>query len=190
MIIKLPKRPDSIFNNEHLFNYLLELERTQKLETLPDNLMVYYVFSTFANEVLNGGLMQYFKNTSKLTYVYLRQCGNLLNHDGFSPFISRMCDYFDSIIPIKFDSGVEQEVAIQIDSFDKEFYGLDEKFDSLKIIEKFYKNNFSVEKIEVPKIKEQKNSSCRYFVIPDELICSELKEAIDSFLKVLSDFSA
>lgn len=189
MIIKLPKRPDSIFNNEHLFNYLIDLERKQKLDILPENLMVYYVFSTFINEVLNGGLIQYFTNSSKQTYIYLRQCGTLLNHDAFTPYVLRICDYFDLILPIDFDNDIDQVIADQIDVFDNQFYELDEKFDALKIAEKFYKNNFSIEKIEVPKIKELEGSSCKYFVIPSELICKDVEEAIKSFLKVLSDFS-
>lgn len=102
MIIKLPKRPDSIFNNEHLFNYLLDLERKQKLDILPANLMVYYVFSTFVNEVLNGGLVHYFTNSSKLTYIHLRQCAILLNHEAFTPYVLEVCDYVDSIPHISF----------------------------------------------------------------------------------------
>ena len=189
MIIKLPKRPDSIFNNEHLFNYLLDLERNQKLEILPANLMVYYVLNTFINEVLNGGLTQYLTNSSKQTYIYLRQCGILLNHDAFTPFILRICDYFDSILPVDFDNDINQTIADQIDAFDNQFYELDEKFDALKIAEKFYKNNYSIEKIDVPKIKEPESSSCKYFVVPTDLICKDVEEAVESFLKVLSDFS-
>lgn len=189
MMIKLPKRPDSIFNNEHLFNYLLDLERKQKLDILPANLMVYYVFSTFVNEVLNGGLTQYLTNTSKYTYIYLRQCGILLNHDAFTPYVLRICDYFDSILPLDFDNGINQAIADQIDAFDNQFYELDEKFDALKIAEKFYKTNYSIEKIDIPKIKEPESKACQYFVIPNDLNCKDVEQAIESFLKVLSDFS-
>ena len=189
VIIKLPKRPDSIFNNEHLFNYLMDLERKQKLDILPTNLMVYYVFSTFINEVLNGGLIQYFTNTSKLTYIHLRKCGMLLSHDAFTPYILRICNYFDSILPFDFDNDIDQAISDQIEAFDNQFYELDERFDALKIAEKFYKNNYSIEKIDIPKIKELESSSCKYFVIPNNLICKNTTEAVDSFLKVLSDFS-
>ena len=189
MIIKLPKRPDSIFNNEHLFNYLLDLERKQKLDILPANLMVYYVFNTFINEVLNGGLTQYLTNSSKQTYIYLRQCGTLLNHDAFTPYVSRICDYFDSILPLDFDNDIDQVISDQIDAFDNQFYELDEKFDASKIVEKFYKNNYRIEKIEVPKIKEFESSSCKYFVVPSDILCKNVEKAIESFLKVLSDFS-
>ena len=113
MIIKLPKRPDSIFNNEHLFNYLLDLERKQKLDILPANLMVYYVFSSFVNEVLNGGLVQYFANSSKLTYIHLRQCAILLNHEAFTPYVLEICDYVDSISPLDFDNEIDQAIAEQ-----------------------------------------------------------------------------
>lgn len=189
MIIKLPKRPDSIFNNEHLFNYLLDLERKQKLNILPANLMVYYVFSTFVNEVLNGGLVQYFTNSSKLTYIHLRQCAILLNHEAFTPYVLEVCDYVDSIPSLDFDNEIDQAIAEQLDVFNNQFYELDEKFDALKITEKFYKNNYSIEKIDIPKIKEIESSSCKYFIAPKDLICKNVEDAIESFLKVLADFS-
>ena len=189
MIIKLPKCPDSIFNNEHLFNYLLDLERKQKLDILPANLMVYYVFSTFVNEVLNGGLVQYFTNSNKLTYIHLRQCAILLNHEAFTPYVLEVCDYVDSIPPLDFDNEIDQAIAEQLDVFDNQFYELDEKFDALKIAEKFYKNNYSIEKIDIPKIKEIESNSCKYFVAPKDLICKNVEDTIESFLKVLADFS-
>ena len=104
-------------------------------------------------------------------------------------FILRICDYFDSILPLDFDNDINQTIADQIDAFDNQFYELDEKFDTLKIAEKFYKNNYSIEKIDVPKIKEPESSSCKYFVVPTDLICKDVEEAVESFLKVLSDFS-
>lgn len=184
MIIKLPKRTESIYNNEHLFNYLLELERTQKLDTLPDNLMVYHVLTTFANEVDNGGVEQYITNSSKQTYVYLRKCGELLEHPAFSTCISKVCNYFDSVLPLdrEFESNV-------IEALDQEFYRLDKEHDFSKVIDTFYRSHFSVEKIDIPKIKERESDSCRYFVIPKELTICDTEQAIDSLLKVLGDFS-
>ena len=167
MIIKLPKRTESIYHNDHLFNYLLELERTQKLDTLPDNLMVYHVLTTFANEVDNGGVEQYITNSSKQTYVYLRKCGELLEHPAFSTYISKVCNYFDSVLPL--DREFE---SVVIEALDQEFYRLDKEHDFSKVIDTFYRSHFSVEKIDIPKIKERESDSCRYFVIPKELtIC-------------------
>ena len=184
MIIKLPKRTESIYNNEHLFNYLLELERTQKLDTLPDNLMVYHVLTTFANEVDNGGVEQYITNSSKQTYVYLRKCGELLEHPAFSTYISKVCNYFDSVLPL--DREFESDV---IEALDQEFYRLDKEHDFSKVIDTFYRSHFSVEKINIPKIKERESDSCRYFVIPKELTICDTEQAIDSLLKVLGGFS-
>lgn len=184
MIIKLPKRTESIYNNEHLFNYLLELERTQKLDTLPDNLMVYHVLTTFANEVDNGGVEQYITNSSKQTYVYLRKCGELLEHPAFSTYISKVCNYFNSVLPL--DREFESDV---IEALDQEFYRLDKEHDFSKVIDTFYRSHFSVEKIDIPKIKERESDSCRYFVIPKELTICDTEQAIDSLLKVLGDFS-
>lgn len=184
MIIKLPKRTESIYNNEHLFNYLLELERTQKLDTLPANLMVYHVLTTFANEVDNGGLEQYMTNSSKQTYVYLRKCGELLKHSAFSIYISKVCDHFDAVLPL--DLEFERDVT---EALDQEFYRLDEEHDFSKVIDTFYRSHFSVEKIDIPKIKERESDSCRYFVIPKELTICDTEQAIDSLLKVLGDFS-
>ncbi len=189
MLIKLPKRPDMIFANEHLFNYLLELERTQKLETLPLNVMVYYVLSTFASEVDNGGLMQYFANTSKHTYPYLRQCGEHLNHFAFSPFFAKVCDCFDHIDLVIFENDVEQAIIAEAERLDKAYYELDEKYDFEKVLNDFYKSNYSTEKIDVPKIKEPESNTCRYFTIPKEQICKDPREAAESFLRVLADFS-
>lgn len=184
MIIKLPKRTESIYNNEHLFNYLLELERTQKLDTLPANLMVYHVLTTFANEVDNGGLEQYMTNSSKQTYVYLRKCGELLKHSAFSIYISKVCDHFDAVSPL--DLEFERDVT---EALDQEFYRLDKEHDFSKVIDTFYRSHFSVEKIDIPKIKERESDSCRYFVIPKELTICDTEQAIDSLLKVLGDFS-
>lgn len=184
MIIKLPKRTESIYNNEHLFNYLLELERTQKLDTLPANLMVYHVLTTFANEVDNGGLEQYMTNSSKQTYVYLRKCGELLKHSAFSIYISKVCDHFDAVLPL--DLEFERDVT---EALDQEFYRLDKEHDFSKVIDTFYRSHFSVEKIDIPKIKERESDSCRYFVIPKELTICDTEQAIDSLLKVLGDFS-
>ena len=184
MIIKLPQRTESIYNNEHLFNYLLELESTQKLDTLPVNLMVYHVLTTFANEVDNGGVEQYISNSSKQTYVYLRKCGELLEHPAFSTYISKVCDYFDAALPL--DLEFESDV---IEALDQEFYRLDKEHDFSKAIDAFYRSHFSVEKIDVPKIKERESDSCRYFVIPKEMTCCDTEQAIDSLLKVLGDFS-
>ncbi len=184
MIIKLPKRTESIYHNDHLFNYLLELERTQKLDTLPANLMVYHVLTTFANEVDNGGLEQYMTNSSKQTYVYLRKCGELLKHSAFSIYISKVCDHFDAVLPL--DLEFERDVT---EALDQEFYRLDKEHDFSKVIDTFYRSHFSVEKIDIPKIKERESDSCRYFVIPKELTICDTEQAIDSLLKVLGDFS-
>lgn len=184
MIIKLPKKTESIYDNEHLFNYLLELESTQKLDTLPDNLMVYHVLTTFANEVDNGGLEQYMTNSSKQTYVYLRKCGELLKHSAFSIYISKVCDHFDAVSPL--DLEFERDVT---EALDQEFYRLDKEHDFSKVIDTFYRSHFSVEKIDIPKIKERESDSCRYFVIPKVLTICDTEQAIDSLLKVLGDFS-
>lgn len=184
MIIKLPKRTESIYNNEHLFNYLLELERTQKLDTLPANLMVYHVLTTFANEVDNGGLEQYMTNSSKQTYVYLRKCGELLKHSAFSIYISKVCDHFDAVLPL--DLEIERDVT---EALDQEFYRLDKEYDFSKVIDTFYRSHFSMEKINVPKIKERESDTCRYFLIPQELTICDTEQVIDSLLKVLGDFS-
>ena len=189
MIVKLPKQPDKIFENEHLFNYILELERTQKLETLPLNIMVYYVLRTFSDEIDNGGLMQYFTNTSKQTYPFLRQCGGYLNHSAFSPFIAKVCDYFDLIDITILEDDVDQAIFNQAEWFDNEYYKLDEKCDFEKVLNDFYKANYNIEKIDIPKIKEAESKTCRYFTIPKEQICKDPREAAESFLRVLADFS-
>ena len=184
MLIKLPKRPDAIFANEHLFNYILELERTQKLETLPLNVMVYYVLSTFANEVDNGGLMQYFTNTSKQTYPYLRECAKHLNHFAFLPFFEEVCNRFDGI---DFENGIAESLVDEAERLDKIYYELDETYNFEKLLNSFYKANYSIEKIDVPKIKEPESSTCRYFALPS--VCKDAQEVAESYLKVLSDFS-
>ena len=189
MIIKLPKRPDTIFANEHLFNYILELERTQKLETLPLNIMVYYVLRTFSDEINNGGLMQYLSNTSKQTYPYLRKCGECLNHSALSPFIAKVCDCFDLIDIATLEDDVDQAILNQAEQFDNEYYELDEKHDFEKVINDFYKANYSIEKIDIPKIKEPEGKTCRYFTITKEQMCKDPREAAESFLRVLADFS-
>ncbi len=184
MLIKLPKRPDAIFANEHLFNYILELERTQKLETLPLNVMVYYVLSTFANEVDNGGLMQYFTNTSRQIYPYLYQCARHLNHFAFLMFFGELCNCFDNV---DFENGVAPTVITEAERLDKIYYELDKECDFEKLLTNFYKANYSIEKIDIPKIKEPESKICRYFTLPD--VCKDAQEAAESYLKVLADFS-
>lgn len=187
MIVKLPKQPDKIFENEYLFNYILELERMQKLETLSLNIMVYYVLRTFSDEINNGGLMQYFTNTSKQTYPFLRQCGGYLNHFAFSPFIAKVCDYFDLIDITTLEGDVDQAIFNQAERFDNEYYKLDERCDFEKVLTDFYKANYSIEKIDIPKIKEPESKTCRYFTV--STVCKDAREAAESYLKVLADFS-
>ena len=186
MIVKIPKRPDDIFVNEHLFNYLLELERIQKLETLPFNVMVYYVLSTFANEVDNGGLMQYFTNSSKHTYPYLYQCARHLNHPAFAMFFEEVCSCFENV---DFENDIAPTVIAEAERLDEIYYELDKECDFEKIITNFYKAHYSIEKIDIPKIKEPESNTCRYFTISKEQICKDPREAAESFLQVLADFS-
>lgn len=175
--VKLLKNPENFIYKEEVFAYITMLEEEGRLSELPKNLFVYHVISLFADEVNNGGVEQYLENSSGRTYRFLRDCAEHLSHEAITPFLSELCNYIDA--------GNEN-----FDEFDGRFYEMEKKHDFRKAGLKYYKENFEVDKIKIPVVKEKESENCAYFTVTEEEKCADVKEGLDAFLEVLSNFGA
>lgn len=189
MKVKMLKDPQKMIFTESVYNYIVMLEDTGKLDMLPKNLFVYYVFYIFTNEINNGGYDQYLSNSSKNTYRYLRKCAEYLDHDVFTPYIFEVCDYIDSSMPCDITEITDDAFFDRLSDFDNMFYDIDKKFSVFDLITKYYQENVESDKIEIPKLKEKESDSCRYFTVPKEYSRIGAEEAAEAFLKILADYS-
>ena len=135
MLIKLPKRPEEIFSNRTVLKCFWCAEVLEKLDTLPTNAVVYYILRTFADKVNNGGVLQYYLETNRSIYNHLYHCGNRLNHFAFTPFIAKVSRYCEREDEFKSDNDAEQTEFDE--SFDKEFYELDKKYNFEKVLKEY-----------------------------------------------------
>lgn len=187
MLIKLPKRPEEIFSNGTILKCFVCADMLQELEVLPVNAVVYYILRIFADKVNNGGLIQYYLETAPSNYRYLYRCGSQLKHPAFTPFFEKVGRYCVYQAELRFDNDVDQ---IELDeSFEKEFYELDKKYNFEKVLKEYYKANYTGEKIDISEFKTPESETCRYFIFPEEHICLDAQQAAESYLKVLADFS-
>ncbi len=189
MKIKMLKDPQKMIFTESVYNYIVMLEDTGKLDMLPKNLFVYYVLFTLTNEVNNGGYDQYLSNSSKNTYRYLRKCAEYLDHEVLTPYIFEVCDFIDSSMPCDITEITDDAFFDRLSEFDNKFYDIDKKFDVFNLITNYYQANIEFEKIDVPKLREKESDLCRYFTVPKEMSRISAEEATESFLKILADYS-
>ena len=190
---KLYKNPDDFLYSETFLPYVLSLEEAGDLQRLPENLYVYYVLSVLENEVNNGGFLQFLTNRTKDTFKEVAFCADILNDSELTPllidfvnttnkyFTQKMCDINNA----KYDYAFRK----QLKAFDNRFYEIDKQSDVHKLILRYYKNNYTVKSIKHEAIKEEESNSCRYFTIPEIIDCNDIEEAVECFLKMLSDFS-
>lgn len=187
MKVKMLKNPEKMIFEESVYNYIVMLEDTGKLDLLPKNLFVYYVFYVLTNEVNNGGYDQYLSNSSKNTYRYLRKCAEYLGHGILTPYTIEVCDYIDTFGDI---SEITNEAFFdRLSEFDNKFYDIDKKINIFNVITKYYQSNIELDIIDVPKLKEKESCKCRYFTVPKEIPRVGAEEAAESFLRILSDYS-
>ena len=172
--VKLLKNPENFIYKDDMINYITALEDEGKLSELPKNLYVYYVLSLFADEVNNGGVEQYLDNSSGKTYRDLVACAEYLSHDVITSFIYDLCDYID-------DGGEDFE------GYDDRFYEMEKVYDLRKIALKYYKENFEVDKIKIPIVKEKESEDCSYFKVTEK--CDDIAEGLGAFLGVLAGFA-
>lgn len=188
MKIRMLKDPQKMIFTESVYNYIVWLENAEKLDLLPKNLFVYYVFYILTNEVNNGGYGQYLANSSKNTYRYLRKCAEYLDHGILTPHIYEVCDYIDSVMPCDVTEITDDTFFDRLREFDNKFYDIDRKLDVINLITDHYQANIESDKIDVPKLREKESDLCRYFTIPKELSRIGAEEAVEAFLKILADY--
>ncbi|MBQ9745553.1 MAG: hypothetical protein IJW21_01875 [Clostridia bacterium] len=174
--VKLSKTPQNFMYKDEVFAYLAMLEEG-RLAELPENFYVYYVISLFADEVDNGGVEQYLGNSSGQTYPDLRVCAEHLAHEAITPFILELCDFIDA-------GGRDFE------EYDERFFEIEDKHDFHKAALKYYRENFKVDKIKIPVIKEKESDTCAYFTVGEAGKCAELEDGLKAFLAVLAGFAA
>jgi len=141
MKIRMLKDPQKMIFTESVYNFIVMLENTGKLDLLPKNLFVYYVFYTLTNEVNNGGYDQYLSNSSRNTYLYLRKCAEYLDHEVLTPYIFEVCDYTDSVMPCDVAEITDDAFFDCLREFDNKFYDIDNKYDVLDLITDYYQAN-------------------------------------------------
>ena len=184
--VRLTKNPEYYLYTRNMFNYVVMLEDTGRLSELPKNLFVYYVISLFADEADNGGIGQYITNSSKKTYPFLRVCAKYLAHKEISPFICEVCDYIDSFPP----DTESDEFFAGLEPFDNRFFEIQKKHEIQKIALKYYRENFEVERITIPVLKQKESDTCGYFTVAKEEKCRDAEVAAKAFLDILSSFEA
>lgn len=193
LVQKLYKNPEAFLYEDHFYAYLQELESAHQLSLLPQNLYVYHVLSVFLAEVNNGGFLQYLQNSSVETFDDLLPCARILGISSLEKLIEAFTDTVNRSLAKSgqslscFDPD-DQTIEI-LDKYDNEFYDLESKNDLEKALLKYYKNNFTVKSIKYLAAKEKTSDVCNYFIVPTELLSNDLSCALDSFLKVLADFS-
>ena len=182
--VRLTKNPEYYLYTRNMFNYIVMLEDTGRLNELPKNLFVYYVVSLFADEVNNGGVEQYITNSSKNTYPFLRTCAENLAHNTITPYLYELCDYIDSFPP----DTESEEFFVGLEPFSDRFFEIEKKHDFCKIALKYYKENFEVDRITIPIIKEKESDTCGYFTVTKEAKCKDAEVAAKAFLDILGSF--
>ena len=190
---KLYKNPDDFLYSEIFFPYVLSLEESGDLQKLPMNLYVYYVLNVLENEVNNGGFLQYLTNQSKDTFKEIAFCAEKLNDPVLTPLL---IDFVDTTNEYLFkkkcdiaNAKYDHEFCNILNALDNRFYEIDKQSDVRQLILRYYKNNFTVKSVKYEAVKEKESETCKYFTIPEKIICNDAEEAIVCFLRVLSDFS-
>ncbi|MBQ0079455.1 MAG: DUF4375 domain-containing protein [Eubacterium sp.] len=113
---------------EYIIQYLDSAERLEKLKA---GVRVFYIVQTYELEVNNGGLCQYFVNSSRLTAPYLmenlREIGANKHADLLADFLDKngiSLDDLSSFAIDDIDDFEEQEGRFPFDEFDDGFYAL------------------------------------------------------------------
>ena len=174
--LKLLKNPENFIYKEDVLGYIMALEEEGRLCELPKNLYVYYVISLFADEVNNGGVEAYLENSSGKTLCDLSVCAEHLSHGVITPFLLELCEYISA-------------GGKAFESFEKRFYDIEQKHDFRKAALKYYKENFEVEKIKIPAVKEKESDTCAYFTVTEKEKCADIEEGLKAFLEVLAGFT-
>lgn len=193
LVQKLYKNPEAFLYEAHFYAYLQELESTHQLSLLPRNLYVYYVLSMLFAEVNNGGFLQFLQNSSSETFDDLLPCARFFGISSLEKLIEAFTDSVNKYLAKSGQSlscfDPDNQTIEILDKYDNEFYDLESKIDLERELLRYYKNNFTVKSIKYPAAKEKTSDVCNYFIVPIELLNNDLFCALDSFLKVLADFS-
>ena len=185
---KLYKNPDTFLYEESFFAYIRDLQDNHKLLTMPRNLYVYYVLSTMASEVNNGGFSQFLFNSSRLLFDDLTVCAEAL---GISELTDLLYEFVELVkkenrckTPDEFE--LSEETDGLLNGFDERYYELDKEFDFDKAFLKYYKDNFTEKAVTYTVVKEKESDTCRYFVF-DSNAC-RLSDSVKAYLEFLSGF--
>ncbi len=185
---KLYKNPDTFLYEENFFAYIQYLQDNHKLSALPHNLYVYYVLSTLAAEVNNGGFSQFLFNSSRLLFGDLNVCAEDL---GIGPLTSLICEFVEVVkkenkckVPDEFE--LSEETDGMLSGFDERYYELDGIYDFGKAFLKYYKDNFTVKSVTYTAVKEKESDTCRFFVY-DNTAC-RLSDSVKAYLDFISGF--
>lgn len=184
---KIPKNPTNFIYKEDVLSYIIELEETDGLAQLPENLLLYYVLEILIDEVNNGGFAQYLTNHSAVGFPYVNRAADRLEN---AEFVQLLKDFSAETTCFLNDAPVTEielcdEFEEVLEKLDDRFFALDKQYDIEKLNLKAYKTNYSEGTIAIPLVKERESANCRYFFADPNVT---LRQAMESLCDYISEF--
>lgn len=181
--IKLDKNPDNIFGSTHLLNYIFELESKQRLNELPESLLVYFVLKQLYNEIMNGGYYQYLFNHYNDTYPFLYVCNEKINEPELKQILSKYITMSDNGDIINKEISNIESVKV-FEDLDSRFVALDHKINLPDYFKKMYSDLYGENPIYMNIELDSKVAHEKFFKWYKNGISLEL--AVDSFVEFLA----
>lgn len=135
---------ERMINEEEKYDY----EPNLCLQEFKDAKRIFYIIHYFDMEVQNGGLCQYFVNSSRKTVPYLFECLHIIEayeyENILKDFIDRhhiLLDQLDSFIIDDVDEFEQQAERYPFDDFDNTYYTLYEKHPLQELLTKYIRNH-------------------------------------------------
>ena len=184
---KHPKNPTDFFYKEDVLNYTIELEESNSLGELPENLLLFYILQTLIDEVNNGGFAQYLTNHSAVGFPYVDRAADRLENrevaDLLKEFYAVTNRFLNGTLVTEIELNDEFEEVLE--KLDDRFFALDKQYDIEKLNLKAYKTNYFEGMIAIPLVKERESANCRYILANPKV---SLEQALKALCEYISEF--
>lgn len=166
---KMPKRPQDFFIKNDVLSYFIKLEDEDRLGILPENLLNFYVYDTFQNEVNNGGLEQYFSNISCNQSKYLSKMAKWTKNTDFIALIEKAlnCSVND------------------YECIENIFFEISDKVE--ESVKAAYKENYVQEKVAIERVKEKPSEYVKYFCCDKVVDLTQALITLTNFIEELEN---
>jgi hypothetical protein len=184
---KYPKNPTDFFYKEDVLNYTIELEESNSLGELPENLLLFYILQTLIDEVNNGGFAQYLTNHSGVGFPYVNRAADRLENSEVADLLKEffaVTNRFLNGTPVT-EIELTDEFEEVLEKLDARFFALDKQYDIEKLNLKAYKTNYFEGTIAIPLVKERESANCRYIFADPNVT---LRQAMESLCDYISEF--